>query len=346
MSTNYNTVTGITYSAAKTLGLGQQGTARTITPTSTGDVLVTIDGLLTSSAGVSPTVLYSLYVGTGTPPVQGVNATGSGVVTNEVILNGSIGQNISFNCLAQGLTVGSAYWFDIVMSNTTGTLTFSAPTITAVEVGGAGQQGNTGATGVTGATGSTGATGPTGIPGSATNTGATGPTGLSTGTTGATGPTGSTGPVNTYATGGTFSFVADDLTGTTGTTAPLMMGYAVTITPTTTGKVLVCLEGSTQNVVGTVSAIGMVFSMMYGPTGGGPPLNGAALTGMTLGSPRYIEAGATVTTNELFIPFHMTGLVQGLTIGTKYWFDLAGLALSNTGRIDINSPNAGIVELP
>ena len=84
---------------------------------------------------------------------------------------------------------------------------------------GAGSTGPTGATGATGGTGPTGATGPTGpgIVGPTGPTGATGATG-STGATGETGPTGATGP--TGPTGSTGPTGPTGATGPTGPTGP------------------------------------------------------------------------------------------------------------------------------
>jgi hypothetical protein len=146
-----------------------------------------------------------------------------------------------------------------------------------------------------------------------------------------------------YATGGTFSANAG-FSGTTGT-APVMTGLGVLFTPTTTGKTLVTVQGSIENLAGTVATTGVIFNMQYGPTGGAVPVAMAALTGSVLGTTMRSEAGATITATDWWDIFHMTNLVF-LKVGTQYWFDIANLATVASGKVTFVNPTWTIVELP
>ena len=162
---------------------------------------------------------------------------------------------------------------------------------------------------------------------------------------GAVGPTGPTGSVKTYATGGTFTPNAS-FTGGTGASY-LMTGLGVTMTPATTGKVLVHMQG-TVTTTSLVADAGLIMGLYYGPTGGVAPINKAALTGSALGptmiaSTPGIPSGAV----DVHIPFHLTALLAGLTVNQVYWFDIASAGATGTSIVaSITNPGSTIVELP
>ena len=163
------------------------------------------------------------------------------------------------------------------------------------------------------------------------------------GPTGNTGPTGPTVPK--YATGGTFTPNAS-FTGGTGASF-LMTGLGVTMTPKTTGKVLVNMQG-TVTTTSLVADAGLIMGLYYGPTGGAAPINKAALTGSALGptmiaSTPAVPAGAV----DVHIPFFMQALVAGLTLNQVYWFDVASAGATGTTIVaSITNPGSTIVELP
>ena len=165
------------------------------------------------------------------------------------------------------------------------------------------------------------------------------------GPTGNTGPTGPTGPsIPSYATGGTFTPNAG-FSGTTGTTTPVMTGLGTLFTPRTTGKTLVTIEGSIENLAGTVATTGVIYGMQYGPTGGKPPSIMAALTGIALGTTMRSEGGATLTATDWWDSFMLMNFVQ-LVPNTQYWFDLSNLATVASGQCAFVNPQWVIVELP
>lgn len=107
-------------------------------------------------------------------------------------------------------------------------------------------------------------------------------------------------------------------TNPTGTTsAPgVMMGYGVQgtptiITPQSTGKILITMNGAVSNAVSTTA------SSVYLHTGtGAPPANGAASTGA-----QNTNQGATrFVCNSCYIPYSTTFLVTG-TVGVPLWID-------------------------
>ncbi len=195
-----------------------------------------------------------------------------------------------------------------------------------------------GPTGVTGSIGPTGPTGPTGSPGingaNGTNgaTGPTGPTGAA-GTNGANGTNGATGPTGTAGVLKVTSFQMGSNISMAGSTSFEMFGFGSgsTYTPSFSGNLILCLfvrvGGSTQS-----AASGDNYTLNYGT--GTPPATGAPSTGtqitphITLQTPAgdYLPATAMLATN-------------GLTVGTKYWFDIAGAFGGGTLGDTLNAIN-------
>ena len=124
-----------------------------------------------------------------------------------------------------------------------------------------------------------------------------------------------------------------------------MTGLGTLFTPQTSGKALVQLDGSIENLAGTAATTGIIFGMYYGPTGGAVPAAMAALTGSALGATMRAEGGGTLTATEYWAPFHMTRFAV-LTVGKQYWFDLANVGVANTGKCAFVNPQWVIVELP
>lgn len=107
-------------------------------------------------------------------------------------------------------------------------------------------------------------------------------------------------------------------TGTT-STAGVMMGLNVAITPQVTGNIHVTVCGSIAN---NTTGDGETVRIRMGT--GTAPTNGAALTGTAYGS---LQADTAVT-SSLKHPFSVTALVTGLTVGTAYWIDIEVAAVT------------------
>lgn len=112
-------------------------------------------------------------------------------------------------------------------------------------------------------------------------------------------------------------------TGTTDTTGK-MMGLAGSITPTTTGRVVVAISGNLSNSTGAAGN-GAQARMRYGT--GSAPANGAALTGTTFGSAFESMVLERATASDPY-PFCLVGLITGLTLNTAIWLDVQLAAIS------------------
>ena len=138
------------------------------------------------------------------------------------------------------------------------------------------------------------------------------------------------------------SLQAGLLTNPTGTAAGspgVMMGYGVgnTITPTSSGKILVTIAGTILN---STAAKSSVTQIRYGT--GTPPANGAAGTaGTALGAQPFSIDNAANGGG----PFCVTGVITGAAIGTALWFDLA-LWSAAAGTASTWGVSITAVELP
>lgn len=125
--------------------------------------------------------------------------------------------------------------------------------------------------------------------------------------------------------------------GTTASSALLSGGIgAVTstgFTPNATGRVLITVSGDTN-----CSSSDIVKTQIYYGTGA-PPAAGAAETGTALGSNVQTKS----TTAAFPIPFTLTYIVTGLTLGTTYWVDL-GVANTAGGTLTLQDLMVTAVE--
>ena len=104
-----------------------------------------------------------------------------------------------------------------------------------------------------------------------------------------------------------------DPIGTTSTVG-LMMGLSGSITPSSSGKVLVIISGDMKN---SAQFDGCSVKIRMGT--GTAPANGAALTGTAYGS----SVRGRCASSDQLLPFSVQTIVSGLTLGTAYWIDLA-----------------------
>jgi hypothetical protein len=112
-----------------------------------------------------------------------------------------------------------------------------------------------------------------------------------------------------------------DPTGTTDTTGK-MMGLAGSITPTTSGRILIMITGTLQSS-GTSIGNGAKAQLRYGT--GSAPANAGALTGTSVGG--FVASVNESTTANTQQPFACQAVVTGLTVGTAYWLDIALAAI-------------------
>lgn len=112
--------------------------------------------------------------------------------------------------------------------------------------------------------------------------------------------------------------------GTISITCVMMgLGATATITPATSGRVLVIFNGKFSN---DTSGDGYGYGLKYGI--GAAPINGAALTGTNVGGPACGDFGGIVATGGIGQMGSFIGVLTGLTVGTPYWIDLAMAAVT------------------
>ena len=122
LSMAFNSPT-VTSSATKVMmGLGS---AWALTPNATGRVRLTINGI-TSNTGTSVLHNINVYYGTGTAPVNGAALTGTAILTGgDYGTISASGANtntpISLTVEVSGLTLATAYWFDLALGVASGT---------------------------------------------------------------------------------------------------------------------------------------------------------------------------------------------------------------------------------
>ena len=109
-----------------------------------------------------------------------------------------------------------------------------------------------------------------------------------------------------------------DPTGTTSTSL-VMMGLAGSITPNSTGRIMIFLSGDCSN---NTTADGVGVQISYGT--GTAPSNGGSLAGTQIGG----LVTFTALTGVLTVPFALNAAVQNLVLGTAYWIDLALKAIT------------------
>ncbi len=116
--------------------------------------------------------------------------------------------------------------------------------------------------------------------------------------------------------------------GPSSATAYKMQGLAGSITPSSSGNVLIIISGyftSTANA----ADYGILYQISYGT--GAAPTNNGTLAGTQVGAVQIYANPTTVVAADVFVPFSISWVVTGLTPGTAYWIDLAAEALTATG---------------
>lgn len=108
----------------------------------------------------------------------------------------------------------------------------------------------------------------------------------------------------------------------TASTAGVMMGLAVSLTPQFSGRLLIFINGNLTNSTATAGD-GAKAQIRYGT--GVAPVNAAALAGTAVGS---IQTSVLerATASDLQ-PFALTALVTGLTLGAAVWMDISLAAI-------------------
>ena len=116
--------TGTTSATAVHMGLGS---TCTITPRVTGQLLIHVVGDMGTATTAGSTFTAQIRYGTGTAPVNGAAVTGTvaGSVVAIILTGYTANDRIPIALVGHvsGLTVGTAYWLDIAITTSSGTLT-------------------------------------------------------------------------------------------------------------------------------------------------------------------------------------------------------------------------------
>ena len=117
------------------------------------------------------------------------------------------------------------------------------------------------------------------------------------------------------------SFQQSTPTNPTGTVSLtlVMMGLAGSITPRSTGRILIWLSGDCSN---TTTGDGVGVQLSYGT--GAAPANGGALAGTQVGG----LVTFTALTGVLTVPVGLQAIVENLAVNTAVWLDAAVKAVT------------------
>lgn len=122
----------------------------------------------------------------------------------------------------------------------------------------------------------------------------------------------------------------------TGTTSlvGVMMGLAIAITPKTTGRIAILIQGQIGN---NTTADGATAQIVTGT--GTAPANGAAATGTLQGQPQTWTSLTGVLTDVM----HLSVVVVNLVVGTAAWIDLNLKAVTG-GTASLTGLNVSVWE--
>ncbi|MDE2096644.1 MAG: hypothetical protein KGL39_05300 [Patescibacteria group bacterium] len=135
----------------------------------------------------------------------------------------------------------------------------------------------------------------------------------------------------------TFSGAPANPAATTSSTLVMMgLGGVSTITPVTSGVVMVTICGDSSNA--TVND-GVKTQIVVGT--GTAPVNGAAIVGTAISGVVTTSGGAA----SALVPVCQVGLGTNLTIGSAYWID-AALAVNGGGTAALSNLTIIAYELP
>jgi len=128
-------------------------------------------------------------------------------------------------------------------------------------------------------------------------------------------------------------------TGTTSTSG-VMMGLAGSITPARSGIIHINISGNMTN--NTITAKGASAQIRTGT--GTAPANGAALTGTAQGSAVSMLNPSDSRGGTITVPFSLNAIVTGLAVGIAVWIDI-NLAAITGGTASIANVNISTNEL-
>lgn len=126
-------------------------------------------------------------------------------------------------------------------------------------------------------------------------------------------------------------------TGTTSTTGVMMgMGSTIKITPARSTRVMIMIQGTVNtSTTSTTSTMGIFFGT------GTAPINGAASAGTQVAG-NLVTVLGTIAADP---PFHISGIITGLTLSTAIWVDLKLAQTSGGGTANLTNVSWFIYEI-
>jgi hypothetical protein len=126
------------------------------------------------------------------------------------------------------------------------------------------------------------------------------------------------------------------------TAAYTQAGIGLRVTPKGSGSVLVEFAGYLTASATTVN-VGILLQLSYGT--GTSPAAAAAATGTVVGEPMEFTVGTTLTAAaDLHAPIALHSLIQNLTPGVSYWFDIQSKAVTTINITSVNNPVLTVIE--
>ena len=116
------------------------------------------------------------------------------------------------------------------------------------------------------------------------------------------------------------------------------LGSIATLTPTTTGRLLVIATGGVFSATAGASA-DAVFTIITRGTGTAP-VNGAALTGTQISATEQYTLNGT----NFVEAFSINAIVTGLSVGVATWFDIALRTGSASITVALLNVNITVIE--
>lgn len=122
-----------------------------------------------------------------------------------------------------------------------------------------------------------------------------------------------------------------------------MQGLARTITPTSSGRLLIIVSGTVVSPAGGLVDDGISYQISYGT--GTAPANGATLAGTQIGAVQtFTLAAAATAAADVNVPFSLAAIVTGLTALTAYWVDLAAKSITTASDMGLANISVSIAE--
>lgn len=123
-----------------------------------------------------------------------------------------------------------------------------------------------------------------------------------------------------------------------------MQGLAGTLTPLSSGTVLLIISGTVIGVAGVAADTGIQYRIAYGT--GAAPANGAAAVGTVVGpAQKYTNPTIATVAGDVNVPFSIQALITGLVAGTAYWLDLQASSILTASDMQLSLISISALEL-